>query len=74
MSEEMLSATRSIEKNMVAKLNCMYFAARKVSLPSIEFMLKQESQAEDPAQMYIDFSKKLNDLINLYFQARKGGK
>lgn len=42
LSEDMLQATRAIEKNMVSKLNCMYFAARKVSIPSIEFMLKKE--------------------------------
>ena len=27
---------------------------------------------EDPSGMYIDFSKRLNTLINLYFQGRKG--
>ena len=67
LSEEMLKATRLIEKNMISKLNCMYFAARKVSLPSIDFMLKKEMQSDDPEKMYIDFSKRLNDLINLYF-------
>lgn len=67
LSEEMLKATRDIERNMISKLNCMYFASRKVSLPTVEKMLKNESQSEDPEAMYIDFSKKLNDLINLYF-------
>ena len=70
----MLKETRSIEKNMISKLNCMYFASRKVSLPTVDKMIKNEAQSEDPKAMYIDFSKKLNDLINLYFQARKGGK
>jgi|TARA_B110001450_G_C17562687_1_gene457429 hypothetical protein len=42
----MLKETRRIEKNLISKLNCMYFAARKVSLPSIEFMLKKEDQLE----------------------------
>lgn len=74
LSEGMLKATREIERNMISKLNCMYFASRKVSLPTIEKMLKNEVQSEDPEAMYIDFSKKLNNLINLYFQARKGGK
>ena len=67
LSEEMLQATRDIEKNMISKLNCMYFAAKKVSLPTIEYMLKKEGQSEDPEKMYIDFSQRLNDLINLYF-------
>ena len=70
----MLKATRQIERSMIGKLNCMYFASRKVSLPNIDKMLKNESQSEDPEAMYIEFSKKLNDLINLYFQAKKGGK
>lgn len=68
----MLEETRKIEKNLVQKLNCMYFAARKVSLPSIDCMMKKEKELEDPASMYIGFSKKLNDLINLYFSGRKG--
>lgn len=46
LSEAMLTETRRIEKNLISKLNCMYFAARKVSLPSIEFMLKKEDQLE----------------------------
>ena len=74
LSEDMLKETRSIEKNMISKINCMYFASRKVSLPTVDKMLKNEAQSEDPKAMYIDYSKKLNDLINLYFQARKGGK
>jgi len=43
LSQDMLKETRSIEKNLVQKLNCMYFASRKVSLPSIDFMLKKEA-------------------------------
>ena len=50
----------------------MFFAARKVSLPSIDFMMKKEQQMEAEEEgsskdMYMDFSKRLNDLINLYF-------
>jgi len=46
----------------------MYFAARKVSLPSIEFMLKKEQEEDDDGKsMYFSFSKRLNELINLYF-------
>ena len=77
--EAMLSETRRIEKNLVSKLNCMYFAARKVSLPSIEFMLKKEDELEQAEKgstlkLYTDFSQKLNGLINHYFQAARGGK
>lgn len=68
----MLLETRKIEKNLVQKLNCMYFCARKVSLPSVDYMMKKEKELEDPSGMYIDFSKRLNTLINLYFQGRKG--
>lgn len=50
----------------------MYFSARKVSLPSFDYMMKKEKELEDPSGMYIDFSKRLNTLINLYFQGRKG--
>jgi hypothetical protein len=39
----MLAETRRIEKNLVSKLNCMYFAARKISLPSVDFMLRKET-------------------------------
>lgn len=47
----------------------MFFASRKVSLPSVDFMLKKENEVEDKASMYLGFSQRLNDLINLYFQA-----
>jgi len=64
----MLRETRIIEKNLVSKLNCMYFAARKVSLPSIDFMMKKEIEmGEESSEMYLNFSARLNDLINLYF-------
>jgi hypothetical protein len=29
---------------MVQKLNCMYFVARKVSLPTVDSMLKKEKE------------------------------
>jgi len=75
----MLFETRKIEKNLVAKLNCMYFAARKVSLPNVDYMMRKEKELEEQEeessqQMYIDFSKRLNDLINVYFRAEKNGK
>ena len=74
----MLQETRRIERNLVSKLNCMYFAARKVSVPSIEFMKKKEAEleesGEDPSQLLLQFSRRLNDLINLYFSADKNGK
>ncbi len=55
LSRRMIEATRKIEKNLIAKLNCVYFAARKVSLPSIEVMLKQETQ-QNGNDMYTKFS------------------
>ena len=42
LSESMHDATRKIENALVQKLNCMYFVARKVSMPSIEALLKKE--------------------------------
>ena len=64
----MLAETRKIESALVSKLNCMYFVARKVSLPSIEAMLKKErSSPEAKEEMYYGFSKQLNQLINTYF-------
>jgi hypothetical protein len=81
LSEAMLAETRRIEKNMVSKLNCMYFAARKVSLPSVDYMLRKEEELADQgtggqgsAELYLDFSRKLNNLINTYFQATRDGK
>lgn len=61
LSQEMLRETRKIENNLVSKLNCMYFAARKVSLPSVNFMLKKEQEMENKEEgssksMYVDFS------------------
>ena len=75
LSQDMLRETRRIEKNLVSKLNCMYFAARKVSVPSIDYMMRKEKEmGEEAANMYIGFSKKLNTLINSYFMAGKGCK
>lgn len=66
LSEAMHVATREIESALVQKLNCMYFVARKVSVPTIEALLKREKA--ETAQMYVDFSHDLNDLINKYFR------
>ena len=63
----MLEATRKIESALVQKLNCMYFVARQVSLPSIETMLKKEKMSDNGADMYLQFSQQLNKLINIYF-------
>ena len=53
----MLRETRKIEMNLVAKLNCMYFAARKVSVPSVDYMMKKEKEmGEESVSMYIGFS------------------
>lgn len=45
----------------------MYFVARKVSLPNVEVMLKEEKRSENGSEMYLKFSQDLNQLINLYF-------
>ena len=70
----MLDATREIESALVQKLNCMYFVARKVSMPSVESMQKKERAQEEGEDMYLDFSKQLNRLINTYFSIEKQGK
>lgn len=78
LTEEMLAETRKVEKNLISKLNCMYFAARKVSLPSVDYMMRIENEAfeakaggQQVVQTYLDCSDQLNELINLYFSARK---
>jgi len=84
LTEDMLVETRKVEKNLVAKLNCMYFAARKVSAPSVDYMMRMEKESELPSkedgadgpgerafQMHLDCSKRLNDLINAYFSSGK---
>mmetsp|Transcript_19226 Transcript_19226/g.18361 ORF Transcript_19226/g.18361 Transcript_19226/m.18361 type:complete len:200 (+) Transcript_19226:312-911(+) len=70
LAQEMLEGTRKIEQNMVSKLNCMYFVARKVSLPSVSFMLQKEKN-EEAKDMYLAFSQQMNDLINSYFRIEK---
>lgn len=72
LSELMHHATRRIENALVQKLNCMYFVARKVSMPSIEALLKKEKQ--ETKEIYRDFSKQLNVLINKYFANENEGK
>ena len=76
LSNAMLTATRKIESALIQKLNCMYFVARRVSLPSVETMLKKEAKldGQDKEKMYLDFSKQLNDLINTYFSITNEGK
>ena len=49
LANAMLTATRKIESALMQKLNCMYFVARRVSLPSVETMLKKEAK-QDPAE------------------------
>ena len=41
-------------------------------MPSVENMLKKEKQ-ENSTAMYKNFSKQLNDLINLYFSVTNDG-
>ena len=74
LASAMLTGTRAIEAALIQKLNCMYFVARKVSLPNVEFMLKEEKRGENGTDMYLKFSKDLNNLINLYFCIDKEGK
>lgn len=71
----MLAATNKIENALVQKLNCMYFVARKVSMTSVEAMQKKEKMQDGSKEkMYLDFSKQLNDLINVYFKVEDEGK
>ena len=43
----------------------MYFAARKISIPNIDYMMRKEFElGENSKKIYIDCSKNLNDLIN----------
>ena len=44
----------------------MYFIARRISMPTVEHMLKKE-KTEDFVALYKGFSKQHNELINLYF-------
>lgn len=74
LANAMLAATHKIESALIQKLNCMYFVARLVSLPSIEVLLKKEKQTDDGKEMYLEFSRHLNKLINVYFSITKEGK
>lgn len=59
LTEEMLAGTREIEKNLISKLNCMYFAARKVSMPNLDYMLRKEKELNSQSEIrdfYTDFS------------------
>jgi hypothetical protein len=49
----------------------MYFVARKISLPSVEGLLKKERSIESSKEMYLEFSQALNQLINTYFCIEK---
>ena len=71
----MLAATNKIENALVSKLNCMYFAARKVSMASVEVMQKKEEMYDgSKEQFYLEISKQLNELINIYFKVEDEGK
>ena len=56
LSQEMLAETRRIERNMIQKLNCMYFVARRISMPNVEHMMKKEKIEDNPQKMYMGFS------------------
>jgi len=47
LANDMLKETRRIEKNMVQKLNCMYFVANRVSMPTVSIMMDKEKQNGD---------------------------
>ena len=51
----------------------MYFIARKISLPTIEVLMKKE-KTEDVDQLYRGFTKEVNSLINKYFNISDEGK
>ena len=75
LASVMLEATRRIESALIQKLNCAYFVARKVSMPTIEAMMKKERVDVNAAkEMYLNFSQQLNELINLYFSIENEGK
>lgn len=57
MANAMLEGTRKIESALIQKLNCIYFVARRVSLPNVEFMLKEEKRSEEGTEMYLKFSQ-----------------
>lgn len=74
LAKAMLDGTHKIENALIQKLNCMYFVARMVSLPSIEAMLKKEKTTDSGKEMYLEFSRQLNKLINIYFSITDEGK
>ena len=51
----------------------MYFVARRISMPAVDYMLKKE-KSEDFVALYKGFSKQLNELINLYFSVEDESK
>jgi hypothetical protein len=51
----------------------MYFIARRISMPTVEHMMKKERSEEDPDKLFRGFSKQLNELINTYFSVMDEG-
>jgi hypothetical protein len=45
-----MKSTRVIESATIQKLNCMYLAARKISYPTIEYMLRTENEMKKAQQ------------------------
>ena len=64
LSREMLEETQRIEKSMIQTLNCNYFVAMRIRIPTIEHMLKRETN-ENFVALYQGFSKQLNELMYL---------
>ena len=71
LANDMLKETRRIEKNMVQKLNCMYFVANRVSMPNVSIMMDKEKQSD--SSIYTKCSQQLNDIINQYFSVENEG-
>lgn len=49
LANELLKIQRILEKQAVEKIDCMYFAARSLSLPCIDAYIK-ELNSEDPSK------------------------
>lgn len=60
MAQNLMRIVRSIEKNSVAKLNCMFIAARRLAQLNVDTLLRDEST--------IDIAKDMNQCINEYFK------
>jgi hypothetical protein len=78
LSTNMLQATRTVESNIVSKLNCMYLIARDISEPTVDILLKkmkaQEGNDDSESSFTMQTTHRINDLINTYFKIDNEGK